>query len=547
VLPLLLLGALNFTTHFPTTDAQLYFAGGDTNVVYAVTAETLYRSDDGGATFRQRSMWVGPGLTVEPANPEVLYDFDVAKLRRSTDGGATWTDIRGVLPVPLSPTSLAVSERDPRHVYLGNDCGFGPSPQGGLFRSDDRGNTWHGTPGDVCVIAVTIDPVTEFVYSINTSRSHYGVIGSSPVPKGRIVGNAAARYTLGSDARDGYLTFEPLILADFGAGWQRLGLTGMPAAPEPIEIAFDGKSGRLFAAVRDGLYVSPIGGPYWLRVAAAPRATTLSVAIQNDFVYIRTFLGMYRAPLATLAPFTLLGPLPGTAPFLRALAQDPNTGVLYAAGDGVWRSSDAGGHWQSSSEFAFGDFEQLFISPHRSGVLFAIKGDALSKSIDSGKTWKQIAGGVRALALDPNRTDVLYAGTARGLLVSADGGATWTQLDASETTAIAVAPGRSSTLYRSANGLQRSDDSGATWRALAAPSAIHRIGVDPLNESSLWIAGGGKLWHSGNGGVTWSDESGNLPGAIDELLVDRDGRHLHVLAGGVWDTVVRTERRRATR
>jgi photosystem II stability/assembly factor-like uncharacterized protein len=150
---------------------------------------------------------------------------------------------------------------------------------------------------------------------------------------------------------------------------------------------------------------------------------------------------------------------------------------------------------------------------------------------------------VHAFAFDAN---VLYAGTARGLLVSADGGTTWTLLDAAETTAIAVAPSRSSTLYRSANGLQRSDDGGATWRNVNAPGAVDRIAVDPLSESSLWIAGDGKLWHSADGGRTWEEETGNLPAAVEQLIVDRDGRHLHVLAGGVWDAVVRAPRRRAT-
>ncbi|HKS21917.1 MAG TPA: hypothetical protein VJZ76_03900 [Thermoanaerobaculia bacterium] len=37
----------------------------------------------------------------------------------------------------------------------------------------------------------------------------------------------------------------------------------------------------------------------------------------------------------------------------------------------------------------------------------------------------------------------------------------------------------------------------------------------------------------------------NLPATVEQLIVDRDGRHLHVLAGGVWDAVVRAERRRA--
>jgi len=282
--------------------------------------------------------------------------------------------------------------------------------------------------------------------------------------------------------------------------------------------------------------MNPTGGPYWIPLLAAPAT---NVAIGGGSLYVNTSRGMLRAPLATLAPFTALGPLPGAPAAVRGLAADPNTGVLYAASDGVWRSGDAGASWQTSDAVPFDDVDELFLA---NGAFYAIKAGALLKSAD-GKTWQQILAGVHAFAFDAN---VLYAGTARGLLVSLDGGATWKTLDAAETTAIAVAPSRSSTLYRSANGLQRSDDGGATWHAVESPVAVHHIAVDPRAESSLWIAGEGTLWHSADGGRTWEEQTGNLPAAVEQLLVDRDGRHLHVLAGGVWDAAVRAERRRAT-
>src|ERR1041385_1486029 len=300
---LALLLSLAFTTHFPSastmtpsTATALIVPPGNTSIVYAVAGQVLYRSEDGGTTFRPRSSDV-EGVVVDPTNPETLYDLGYGVARRSDDGGATWKDIKQGLPYLLSVTGLAVSWQHPSTIYLANTCVSRLSAEGGLFRSDDRGETWKGTPGGTCVLDVAIDPVTGDVYSLD-ANTYYAVFQFRPQPSSQIVGNAAARYGIGSDVKDDYATFQSVVLTRTANGWQKLA-----SSPAPFRLAFDDATGRLFAGTRGGLYLSPIGGPYWIPVDAAPRLPVYGADIQRDVLYINTTRGMYRAPLATLAPF----------------------------------------------------------------------------------------------------------------------------------------------------------------------------------------------------------------------------------------------------
>jgi photosystem II stability/assembly factor-like uncharacterized protein len=501
--------ALTFTNHFPASSPHWQLITASDNVVYVVRypePKTLYRSDDGGSTFALRSVGIGDTVVVDPTNPDVVYTYKLQSVRRSMDGGTTWTTIIEGLPFNFMPSKIVISTQHPSTLYLGADCLRTFIHEGGLFKSDDRGDTWSGTPGPICVRDAAFDALADKVYPLITTY-----VGIAPqtvvVPQHQIVTSARnpqVRYGIGySIGVEGFVPGGHIVVVSFDGGgtWQRLAMNGLDPVAEPHALALDGDSGRLFLACSKGLYVSPNGGPYWVPVAAAPRGEATSVSIEGSFLYVNSVGGMFRAPLATLQPFMPLGALPNAETgFLYGLAADPNSGVLYASGVGVWRSADAGQSWESISAddagyyavtvdaagdvYAFRDWRvfhysagrwesyasgvvftgppHLLASPVERGVLFAFDGyyrGALYKSVDGGHSWQPLALEplVNAVALDPNRGGVLYAGTAGGVFGSLDGGASWTRLD---------------------------------------------------------------------GGI------------------DRDGKRLHVLALGVWDAVLRAERRR---
>jgi photosystem II stability/assembly factor-like uncharacterized protein len=119
---------------------QLVFHPSDPLTFYAVTAEALERTTDGGRSWEQRTAWsagTNPGvwdccstkhLAIGPTNPALLY-LAAGGFFRSTDGGASWSRLR-----EGDSWLAAVDPSEPRRLYLGG--------ADGLFVSPDRGRTW---------------------------------------------------------------------------------------------------------------------------------------------------------------------------------------------------------------------------------------------------------------------------------------------------------------------------------------------------------------------------------------------------------------------
>ncbi|MGH2345930.1 MAG: WD40/YVTN/BNR-like repeat-containing protein, partial [Chloroflexota bacterium] len=119
----------------------------------------VFKSMDGGATWEKilyRSENAGAcDLTMDPRNPRILYAAiwqtrrfpwklesggPECGLFRSTDGGATWTEItrnNGLPKGVLGKIGVAVSPAQPDRVWA-----LIEAKDGALFRSDDGGDNW---------------------------------------------------------------------------------------------------------------------------------------------------------------------------------------------------------------------------------------------------------------------------------------------------------------------------------------------------------------------------------------------------------------------
>jgi hypothetical protein len=552
---------------------------------------TLYRSADGGATFTARSDVYSP-IAIDPVDANLLYDGSQGFVRRSEDGGATWTTHSAGFP-NFTPTSTALVVTPKRTVFVASTC-YHDHTGGGVFRSDDRAQSWSGNlvPPGLCVGWIGVDPLTEKVYPLYQYEIGWPSIGTFPA---YIVGsprNPDLRYALGVVVH-GINDSEGVFLSSTNGGnsWQRVTVDGSPR-----DLALDEESGRLFLTTSTGLFFSDDRAASWQRVNGVPEGAS-QLIIARPFLYLGAAAGNYRAPLTNLGSFTPLGSLPGDQMRVHGLAVDPSrSGVVYAVGEGAWRSVDSGEHWESIAgadktarlqpavdgagdlyalgsgmlwhydvatgawetlPMGFGGAFRLAASPLRRGVLYAAGVRGLFVSNDGGRGWQQVpAIAANDIAVGP---DVVYAAGTTGVFVSTDGGTSWRQLDAVKTDHIAVALSRPSTLYRiSANpsspylatDVQRSDDGGTTWRKLTYALYGRVLAVDPLDENSIWLDA---LQHSVDGGKTWSSELGGFSEhAIAGYVIDRDGAHLHLYLDyyeitGEFDAVLRAERRRSAR
>jgi len=112
----------------------------------ATWTKVLYKDENTGAT----------ALALDPSDPKTIYaalwqtrrpPWNVyppsngpgSGIYRSTDGGATWTQLASGLPQKVGRVGLAISPALPARVYAMVDS---DPDHGGLYRSDDRGATW---------------------------------------------------------------------------------------------------------------------------------------------------------------------------------------------------------------------------------------------------------------------------------------------------------------------------------------------------------------------------------------------------------------------
>src|SRR5437773_5419612 len=118
----------------------------------------VFKTTDGGQTWR-KVLFVSDAvgamdLELQPGNPSVVYAW-MSRLERkpwtiisgsreggfykSTDGGERFTKITNGLPTELiGKANLAVTAANPNRIYALVEA----KPGGGLYRSDDSGQTW---------------------------------------------------------------------------------------------------------------------------------------------------------------------------------------------------------------------------------------------------------------------------------------------------------------------------------------------------------------------------------------------------------------------
>jgi photosystem II stability/assembly factor-like uncharacterized protein len=142
------------------------------NVVYAGTmGDGVYRTDDGGASWRRVGLW-GPDVTavaVDADDPDAAWASadgffgSHGGVYRTTDGGGHWQWLR---PAGRFVTDLVVDPFDPQALVAGS--------YEGVRRTTDGGETWtKGSGISETVLALAADPAAPGVFFAGTYGGVY--------------------------------------------------------------------------------------------------------------------------------------------------------------------------------------------------------------------------------------------------------------------------------------------------------------------------------------------------------------------------------------
>jgi photosystem II stability/assembly factor-like uncharacterized protein len=536
---------------------------GQPSVAYAGVLQGVFKSVDGGRTWRRVSQAIRPqilSLAGDPGDPQTLYagttpsaETSLGGAFKTTDGGRTWRHLSLGNQIV---TAVAISPAERRTVWAGTSTG--------LFVSRDAGASWTLVAGvpRTFIWALAAHPGRGRIVYASSQRGFFKTVNGGA--GWRRIGAELGAIGPQAVAIDPVHPERIYIGGQFYAGvpWSTDGgLTWQNPATvlSPYEVralAVDPVSSAVYAAAVGSpgrAYRSLDGGASWRPAGRGlPRTIVLALAVdpaRRADLYAGTLAGVWKSADrgASWAPASR--GIRQTS--VRDIAIDPSTpGTVYATADyaGVFKSTDRGASWRllgsPDGGLDGGLVHAVAAEPRPSSpaLLYAGTDLGIYRSTNGGGSWSLLAAGpagsINDLALSPLR--VLYAATNAGAFRSTDQGETWTLIWPGSGTdgtvrRIVVSPARPADVYLTApSGIYASFDGGETWTQGNLTLSPFAIVVDPLRPSIVYTSlGGGGLFKSFDNGLTWEEIGSVQPTAtITDLAIDP--LHPDILYAGTY-------------
>lgn len=408
-------------------------------VVYALADATkggIYRSDDAGETFTkvadQPRLW-GRGsdfaeVRVDPRDPNTVYTANTSTYR-STDGGKTWTCIKGA-PGGDDYHTIVIHPENPSLIGLASDQGATISVNHG-----ETWSSWYNQPTAQMYHVSTDNQVPYWVYggqqesgsAAVASRGRYGAV---TFRDWHPVGAEEYAYVC-VDPRDPNLVF-----GSKGTRFDRRTGVMTPVYPNlpdlrflrTMPMLFSEKDPSMLFLASNKVLLSRDKGDHWAAISPDLSRETWTVPDAFASVSDQGKTMKRRGVVYALAPSP----------------RDANT-IWAGTDDGlVWLTRDLGKSWADVTPpgvTAWGKVAQIDAGRHEDGVAYVavnrLRCDDLRPYVyvtrDFGKTWTLAVNGladdpVNAVREDPVRPGLLYAATERMVYFSPDQGLHWSPL-----------------------------------------------------------------------------------------------------------------------
>jgi photosystem II stability/assembly factor-like uncharacterized protein len=224
-----------------------------------------------------------------------------------------------------------------------------------------------------------------------------------------------------------------------------------------------------------------------------------------------------------------------------------------SSGRGLWKKTSGTGWVHKPMSPEPSAFYRVRYAPNGNTV-HAATYNGYYRSTDGGETWtRTFTGRTTDLAIHPASPNILYVTVwGSGLYKSTDAGVTWAQvttpgIPTSGVTRGAVAISATPTPvriyvafagndYRLQGVYKSNNGQGGSWTNVSPPEEYmwgqgwynNMVGVSPTNNN-LVLVGGGGMWRSADGGITWTE-----PPSYGHLHVDYHACTWHSDGNQVW-------------
>ncbi len=569
----------------------------------------VYRTTDGGKTW-QRVLFKdadtgASDVCFDPGSPKVLFAGLWQARRRpwelvsggpgsglymSRDGGDTWTQLVPP-PAPESPDAdkeppagkkyckglpegiwgkigVAVAPSDGQRVYA-----LIEAEKGGLFRSNDGGDTW-----ELANDGRALRQRAWYFSTLTVHPKNADIVWFPQVPLLKTI-----------DGGKSLLRVEGPHHGDHHDVWFD------PKNPDRI---IDSNDGGVDVSVNGGQtwYAPPLPISQFYHVAADGRTPYFVSGCMQDIGSAEGPSNSLKGSGIGLSDWYDVGG--GEAGFTAHDPTDPNIvyGTEYAGYvsryDHRTRQTknvsvypyDPSGHGADELRYRFNWTAPVLVSPHDPKVIYHA-GNVLFRSADGGQSWAPISGDLTrddkgkqkwsggpitgdntgaeiyctifAVAESPKQKGLIWAGSDDGLVhVTHDGGKAWDDVTAglkgvpewATIGCIEPSPFDADTAYVVVDAhrlddpkpyLFKTTDAGKTWTALSAklPQDVYlrAVRADPKKKGMLYLGTERGLAFSADDGATWRDLKLNFPtAAVSDLIVKDDDLVIATNGRSLW-------------
>lgn len=499
----------------------------DTNIVYVGTSIGLWKTTDGGESFKYIPLGlkeefikcVAPDLNSKDTVYVGTYGYGVFV---SQNGGNTWFDISSGL-VSKDIETIAISPLDPNTIIVGT---YGS----GVFKTINSGKKW--IPKNS---GLTESRIREIVYDKNNPNVVF------------LVSYGGAGIFMSVDG---------------GETWKEItsSITGIDRDIAAFETDPIEDNILYFSSIGTGnLFRSDDYGENWVKLNVKLTDTSINEIvvnpINNNIIYLGTSVGILKSEDKGI---TFKKRNDGLFDVnIRKIAmnlKDPDT--LYASTFrfGVFKTMNGALSWmQKSYGLPFYSVICMQINPKTSEIFVGTEIGVYS-SKDSGNkfSFRGLEGyNIQCLIMEKSYPSYMYAGTYKnGLFKSDDSGTTWkrlgNELQSISVFDIEVDYNDSQKLYiATENGFYYSIDGGDSWKlsnsGIKEPWLLS-VEVDPVNPKIIYVGSSGSgVFKTENGGESWKAVNKGLTN-LDILMLRINPKNSNVLyaatyGGGVFKTI----------
>jgi photosystem II stability/assembly factor-like uncharacterized protein len=559
----------------------------------------VYKTTDGGKTWTKvlKGANLSTGcsmMSMDESNPKTIYaglwDFrrkgwtfrsggetpespSASGLYKSTDGGATWTELteasaKGLPPKPWGRVAVTVAPSKPNVVYAAIEAVI---PKDGLYRSDDGGKTW-----------AQLDRSQNMIWR----PFYFSNLIVDPKDENKIY-KPDLSLIVSNDGGRSFSNISGGAHGDFHDVWVN------PNNTDNLIVGDDG-----------GLWYSYDGGNRWWKAQNLPISQFYHVSLDNERPY-RVYGGLqdnsswvgqseFPGGIANAQWENMYG---GDGFWMFADPADPDYVYAEAQGGYIGRVNRKTHETRDikplpnygEKKLRFNWNTPIHLSPMNKGTIY-LGSQFLFRSRDRGQTWERISGDlttndpekqkqeqsggvtvdnsaaemhttIYAVSESPKNPNVIWAGTDDGnVQLTRDGGKTWTNvvgnvrgvpknawvsyIDAghfAEGTAFVTFDAH--TFGDLKPYVYKTEDFGKTWTPLVPEGSpvrgyAHVVRQDLVNHDLLFVGTEFGLWVSLDGGKRWAQyKGGDLPSvAVRDLAIHpRDNDLVIATHGrGIW-------------